>query len=951
MLRALCLLFPLFMYSALSQEVSGVVGSVDQPDGLRGATVRLISLTDSAKVLGAISTTNGKFTVKNVSSGRYKTRISFVGYKPVDTLISVGDDNVDLGMFVLNQDSLLTKDVQVEAVATRVMIDGDTTSYNANAFKTTPNASSEDLVAKMPGVTIENGQVKAQGEVVQKVLVDGKEFFGDDASATLRNLPADMVDRVQVYDRGSDQSMYSGFDDGNTQKTINLITKADKRNGIFGRISGGYGTIDRYNANGMLNYFNGNQRITVLAQTNNINQQNFAMQDLFGLSGGAGGGPRGGGGGGRMMGGGGPRGGGFGGNSNAGDPSNFFVNSQNGITSTNAVGVNYSDVYGGNTLVAASYFLNDNSNEKISLLNRDYTLDGQPLPTYSENGTTTTNNTTHRINVRVESYLDSLNSIVIAPRGTFSQAGNTNSILGNTGVAGFGTVNTTTTRTTSDNSGYNFSGTLTYKHRFEDPRRNITVSFDANATNRDVDGTLTSLNEYFNTADSTEAFDQFSTQLTTGQTYGGTIAYTEPLSERVMAQLSYSPSFNQNESNKETRTVDSIISGGIVEPQLSSAFTNDYTTHKALGLVRFRGDSSIVTVGATAQQAYLTGAQTFPTAFDVDRTFFNILPQLMWQVRFSANSNMRLFYRTSTQAPSISQLQSVIDNTNPLQVKAGNPQLDQDYTHSVFARFSTTNTTTAQSLFGFISASVTQNYIGTNTTFATQDTVIENIQVARGGQLSRPVNLNGYTSLRTFFNTGLPVPDLGGNLNFNAGATYTRTPGLINDQENIANSTALNGGFYFSTGASELFDASVSYNGAYTIVSNSLQQSLNQNYFTHTATGKLIWILGALACSTDVSHTMYTGLGEGYDRNYTVWNAGIGYRFLENKAAEIRLSIYDILAQNDAISRTVNDVYIEDTRTNALRRYAMLTFSYDLRAFGQQQQKPPFPMGHGGPPR
>ena len=266
----------------------------------------------------------------------------------------------------------------------------------------------------------------------------------------------------------------------------------------------------------------------------------------------------------------------------------------------------------------------------------------------------------------------------------------------------------------------------------------------------------------------------------------------------------------------------------------------------------------------------------------------------------------------------------------------------------MFARVVATNPTTSQSLFGFVSATFTQSYIGTNTTFAARDTVINNIPVARGGQLSRPVNIDGYASVRTFFNAGLPVPDLGGNLNFNAGASYTRTPGLINDIENIANSTTINGGTFFSTGSSELFDASASYNASYTIVANSLQQALNQNYFTHTVTGKLIWIVGALACSTDVSHTLYSGLGEGYDRNFTVWNAGIGYRFLENKAAEIRLSIFDILAQNDAINRTVNDVYVEDTRTNALRRYAMLTFSYDLKSFGSQQPKPPFPMPPGG---
>jgi hypothetical protein len=200
------------------------------------------------------------------------------------------------------------------------------------------------------------------------------------------------------------------------------------------------------------------------------------------------------------------------------------------------------------------------------------------------------------------------------------------------------------------------------------------------------------------------------------------------------------------------------------------------------------------------------------------------------------------------------------------------------------------------------------------------------------------VNLEGNWNVRGFFTYGFPI--WGMNLNTNAALLFSRTPGLINTQTNYANSTTGSLGFFLSSSSSEDLDVSVNYNGAYTWVANTLQTSADNNYFTHLAGLRVIWNIGALACSTDVNQTLYTGLGSGFNSTFTVWNAGIGYRFFENRAAEIRLSVNDILNQNDAINRSVNDVTIEDSRTNALRRYAQLTFSYDLKAFGQQADRP-----------
>lgn len=933
---------------AQSVNVRGKVVHALESSPVAGASIRLVSIKDSTFARGGYTDKDGEFIIKDVPIGALKMYVSAIGFRKLESTVFARENKPFLGTFRLEQDTMKASAVNVEATAIRMEVKGDTMDYNAQAFKTNPNATAEDLVKKMPGITVENGTVKAQGEEVRRVTVDGREFFGDDAQATLRNLPADMVDRVQVYDRGSDLSMFSGFDDGNTSKQMNVVTRKDRRNGSFGRIYGGYGDKDRYQAGTTVNNFSGAQRISIIGMSNNTNQQNFSFQDILGTMGG--GGMQGGmgrmmsrymsGGGSAMM----SRMGGGGGGGPMSSFSNFFVGQQGGISATNAIGGNYSDQWGEKTNVSSSYFFNNANNDRYSSLDRQYTSAQNLGQLYAQNDTANTNSNNHRFNMRIESFIDSVNALVISPRVTFQGSRSTSSVAGITSFAS-DPLNTTSTLNGSNNGGYNASITATYRRLLSTTGRSIATTLNVDGSNRWNDGSLASTNTFTLPLDSTYRFDQRSDGGSTARTIGGQIAYTEPIGERDMIQLSYEPSFTDNSSRKATRNLDSASNNFTqLDSILSSNFSNGYSTHKIGALYRLRGESTILTFGGNFQHAALTGEQLFPSTFRVERTFENFLPTVMIQQKYSAASNLRLFYRTSTNAPSISQLQEIVDNSNPLQLRIGNPGLLQEYTHSLNARFVNAQWMVGKTMFGFVNLSYTSNYIGNSVDFLRPgDTIgrsqLNGIVIGPGTQLTRPVNLQGNWNLRGFFTYGFPVS--GWNLNLNSGVFYTRTPGLINGNTNYANSTTGNAGFFLSSSASEDLDVSVSYNGMYTWVANTLQISADDNYFSHIATARVIWNIGPVACSTDVNQTLYSGLGSGYNTMFTVWNAGVGYRFLDNRAAEVRITVNDILNQNDAVNRTVNDVSIEDTRTNALRRYVMLTFSYDLKSFQS---------GSGGPP-
>ncbi|MCB0838877.1 MAG: carboxypeptidase-like regulatory domain-containing protein, partial [Bacteroidetes bacterium] len=374
------LIFTLFLTTVVSlvQAQSAFVGGVilDQNDSpVQGAKIELTG----ENTYGAITNAQGRFRIANVKPGAYSMLISSVGYDSLSQNIEVAAPFTRLDPISLEPKSFKLGEVTIEGEVAQAMQKGDTTQYNAGAFKTNPDATAEDLIQKMPGVVVQNGTVQAQGEDVKQILVDGKPFFGNDPNAALKNLPAEVISKIEVFDQQSEQSKFTGVDDGETTKTINIVTRTEMRNGQFGKLYAGYGYEDKYKGGGSFNHFDDDRRLTILAQANNINQQNFATEDLAGIvSTGRGGRGRGGRGGGGGPGGGGP--GGWGG----GDANNFLVNQQGGISTTKAFGLNYSDKWGKKTSVTGSYFFNQTDNVSIEDLNRIFILDSDSGQTYVE---------------------------------------------------------------------------------------------------------------------------------------------------------------------------------------------------------------------------------------------------------------------------------------------------------------------------------------------------------------------------------------------------------------------------------------------------------------------------------------------------------------------------------------------------------------------------------------
>lgn len=935
---------------AQSIPVTGTVLSFDDGVGLAGVNVVASPLADSTRQVGVATSPDGSYRIVLREAGIYRIRFSFVGFEPALRVVNVPAEGRTLDPVSMDPVATRMGDVVVEGVQERVVVKGDTTEYAAGAYQVNPDATAEDLLAKLPGVVVQNGQVEAQGEQIRRVLVDGREFFGDDPTAALRNLPSEVIDRIQVFERMSDQAEFSGFDDGNGEMTINIITREDRRNGQFGKVYGGYGSESRYMGGGSVNMFDGARRISVIGLTNNINEQNFSTQDLLGVvgsaggrggfgGGGFGGGGRGGGGraGGGGFGGGGRGGGGGGGGIRvSSDPGNFMVGNQGGVNQTNAVGINYTDEIGEDLRVTASYFFNQSDNTTANFLDREYFITETESQFYDESNDATSDNLNHRLSARIQYQINERNSLIFTPRIS-TQFNDSQSLVYGLNVDQAGAnLSETLNDFLSENTGVTSSANLLLRHQF--PKRGRTISANISGGYNDRDGLTKQLSEnvFFDGSAENVFFDQRSDDIQSGYNVGGSLTYTEPVGERGQIQVNYRPSFSTDDADRRANLLD-ITTGQytILEPALSNTFTNDVTQHRAGVSYRLRAERAFVTVGLNAQRELLSGQQTFPTSATVNRTFETLLPQLTLQYGDRRTNNIRLSYRTSTRTPSVSQLQDVIDNTNPTQLSSGNPELAQTYNHNLSVRMNRTNPLAGRVLIGFLSVQTASDYVGQESIVAQQSTTLDNgVTLQPGSQFSRPVNLDGYWNARSFLTLGTPVGLISSNVNFNAGYSYASTPSLVNGASNDADVSVWTGGAVIGSNISERVDFTLSHTTNYSIIKNSVAPELDSNYATHTSTVKMNlmpnanWVL-----NSSLGYQGYQGLESSIDDQAILLNAALGYKFLQGNGGEVRLAMIDILNQQTSVGRTVSSFYVDDTSSNVLGRYIMLNFTYTLRNY------------------
>jgi len=911
--------------------ISGTFIDSKDKSSLPGVTVTIAPQNDSTGKTGSVSDVDGNYTLTVSAAGKYVFKASYIGYSNITRTIDVSD-NIVMGQVSMSPASSTLQNVTVEAKQVRGEQLGDTSQFNANAFKTNPDATTEDLLNKMPGISTQDGTLKSNGEDVKQVLVDGKPFFGDDPTTAIKNLPAEVIDKIQVFDKLSDQAQFTGFDDGQSAKTINIITKQGKNNGQFGKIYAGYGTDNKYLAGGNVNYFKGDTRLSLIAMFNNVNQQNFATEDLLGVVGNSSGQTRGGGGF-QRMGGGGPGGrAGRGGSGGGSDIGNFLVGQQGGITTTSSVGLNYSDNWGKKIKVSGSYFFNSTDNVNNTTLRRQYITARDSNLVYNEVSNTDQKNRNHRANLRLEYTIDSFNSIILVPRLSIQNNSLTSALTGNNTLPVDVPYGNTQTNNTANNNGYNFSNNLLYRHKFAKRGRTISLNINTQFNNKTGDGSYQSHSQL---PTDTSMLDQQYDLSSNGYTIAPSINYTEPIGKKSILQANYSPSYTSNKSDKET--YDRNPATGTytdADTLLSNKYNNTYTKQRGGLAYRFNDKKTSFSLGVDAAYATLDGDQAFPQAFTLSKNYTNVLPSAMFNYRFSRTQNLRLMYRTSTDAPSISQLQNVVDISNPLLLKTGNPDLQQSYTHTLIARYGNTNPKTAHTFFAFAYASLVNNYIGNATYIPARDSMVNNILVSRGSQISLPVNLDGNVNTRTFVTYGLPISFIKSNLNLNAGFTYSRTPGLINYAKNLSDNYTVNGGVTISSNISEKIDFTINYTGNYNTVNNTIQTQSNTSYYSQNASLKVNWLpYKGLVLNTNITYTSYAGLTDSYNQNFVLWNAAIGYKFLKDRSLEAKVYVYDILNQNRSISRNVTETYIEDSYTNVLKQYFMFNLTYTLRRF------------------
>ncbi|WP_114779204.1 TonB-dependent receptor [Botryobacter ruber] len=876
-------------------RIKGVIKSASGTT-LPGATVVLRKAADESVVNGTATDADGNFRFDKVPTGHYTVKIDYMGFQPFSKTIVVQQQTVDVGVLTLREAATTIDEVVVIGRIPPSEQKGDTTQFNAAAFKSAPDASAQDLVQKMPGITLEDGQLQAQGEAVQRILIDGKPFFGNDVDAALQNLPAQVIANIQVFDKKSDKAELSGFDDGERIRTINIVTKPEARKGQFGRVTAGYGTDNSYMAGASVNFFKNDRRLTVTGLSNNVNQVSFS-----------------------------------------GDPENSGqTETQNGIIKSNVLGLNYSNTWFEKVELSGSYSFSHRNNESSHERLRDYIQSPWAGQEYLESSRRNYESANHGLNMRLDYEINEQNRIRVRTRGNLNQNEDISYFLGRN-IYDEGPLSQSENNSESDNSSYNFDNRIFYSHRFSKVGRslNFRLHNGFNASNGDRYRTSENIS-YVNEAEST-FLDQYFDSKGNGNSWETEVSYTEPVGRFGQMELEYEIGNRFNESDRRAYDyIDHLENYDEFLTNLSNTFSNEFLTQETELGYRYNNEALYFQVETKYQHAKQVNEQQFPYPNYMQRSFESILPSARLRYKFTESNNLEFNYDTRTNTPSLGQLQDVLDISNPLQFRAGNPELTQSFSNWFRARYRSHNPETNRNFYASIESTIESNRIVNSTADAATSPLLTGVEeIIPGAQLIRPVNLDGYREIRTYFSYGQPVNFIESNLNLRAAISHNRRPGMVNDQVNFSNSNRFMTGISLSSNISERIDFNISTRSSYSVVRNTLRPSQNNNFFSQRTRLWYNWIFGdGFVYRTNLSHQHTTGLAAGYNNNMMLWNMSIGRKLFDRQLGEISLSVFDLLKQNNNINRNITETYIEDVESNVLGRYFMLTFTYNIRNFG-----------------
>lgn len=949
--------------------INGILVDATDTTELIQANVFLLQANqDSTYVTGTVTDDNGVFNLEDVSEGHYYLKFSYIGYNDVVKRVSIGADgrNVNMGIIALDQNTIFLDEVMVVGVKTAVTVKEDTIEYNADTYKTQANAVVEDLLKRMPGVEVSaDGKITANGKEVKRILIDGKEFFSDDPTMASKNIPADMVNKLQVIDRKSDLARLTGVDDGEDETVINLTIKRGMNNGWFGTVTAGYGTDNRYVGNVIANYFNNGNQFTFTGNANNTNNVGFTD----------------------------------------GGASRFRrFGGDRGITTSQMIGVNF------NVGSQEDEHFRVGGDLTYSHTSRDTRMSTSRQNIFTDstsyrNALSMSLDRTHNLrgNFRLKWEIDTLNTIDFQPYFSlnFSHSESSDTSMTRAGDPWLTPVNRSLSYYDNHGKSYEFGGRFIYNHKFRyHPGRSYSVFVRYNYSNIDEYGNTFTRNNYY-LKDEEETIDQAYDNLRKTNSVNGRLSWTEPIGDVKNANFltfSYSARYNYNKATKSVyditryadvvmpvpsitmndimldmatnRTLREMISetygayalqdgallSEIIEVELgeeldrifnenqSNDFRNKYFNQDfQIGFQKVTKTYNLnlgfsVTSAMSKSTDLINSERNIPS-----RWAWAVAPFARFRYKFSKTRNLAIDYRMRSSQPTIAQLQPVADISNPLNIVVGNPELKPTFTHRMSVRFSDFNQDAQRSIMAMVHANVQQNSI--------ISTIIND--PTTGGQTTTYTNINGVWDAMAMNMVSFPFSsNKAWYFTSNVFARFSQTKGYSDGEYNRSTGLNLNiaPGIAYRT---SLFDLELRPRYGYQVTHNTMQTSRDRNIHTWGAmfNGTYSAPFG-LVISTDLNFSSTSGYSSGYDTKQWIWNGSIAYQFLKNKEASIQISVYDILGQQKNISRTQTASYIQDAIYNSLGRYGMLTFTYRFTTFarGQEPESRNNFGGPGGPP-
>jgi len=912
----LCLIFALNTSAQTNYSVKGSVSDSSAVAHLSNATIMILNAKDSTLRSYTRVTGNGTFAVNKLNAGKFILMVSYPDYADYVEHFSLEEAKPqrDFGKLYLTLKSRLLKDVMIKGTVAAMKIKGDTTEFNAKAYTIQPNSKVEDLLKQLPGISVDkDGKITAQGQTVSKVLVDGEEFFGDDPTLVTKNIRGDMVDKVQLYDKKSDQATFTGIDDGQKTKTINIKLKEDKKNGYFGKLDGGIGTDGYYSGQAMYNRFKGKQKFAIYGIGANTGKTGLGWEDAnkYGASDAT------------VMDDGGVIF--FGGSSDL-DSFDGRYNGQ-GIPVARTAGVHYDTKYDNDNKTV-------NTNYKVGSLDITGVANSQNQNT-TPKGLNKSNSDQdytksvfrQKLDFAYTVKLDTMSTLKFTVDGTAKTSKNKDNYSSTTSNGGDSLLNSNVRSITNDVDNQIFNASVLYNKKLKKKGRTISISVNGNLNNSDAKGYLKSDVKYFDTPVPTDSVtDQYKTTITTSSNINSNFTYTEPVTKKASFIINYGIGNIKNEADRK-----SFNKAAGLYTELDKRFSNDYTLNQLSNTagVTYNYRATKSTLNLTARAGNVNYNQTDEyTGNTFKRSFINLNPNASYQYRFSQQRSFRIGYNGYTNQPSIDQIQPILNNNDQINISVGNPNLKPAFRNNFNLSYNSYKILSDQSLWLSGSFNFVNNAIVNSNTYDS----------SRGKTVYQSVNLTDKTPYNYYVNAdvGQKFKFIGASLSLrfygSGGRSYNFVNGVLNTTDNSNYSTGLS--IYKSK--TKKYDINFSAGPGYSFGKTSLQPNINNNGYTFEGYGYFNVYLPAKFQFSANGNYDYRGKTQSFNDTYSrvLINSTISKTALKGDNLKFSLSVNDLLNQNQGFDRNANNGNISQNSYTTIKRYFMFSITWDFSQMG-----------------